>query len=469
MILVLSAFAGLPCGFTPPPFTRPVVPKSHGTELEVRDAFGFFEPWESDHFAIKWGPDLSPSDEDLAHLASDLETIWARQVDDMGWLPPAGSEAYKLNVYLASTGGGTPEIDFDGGYVWVDDEGFPYIALYPASLDLYDNPAYGSLAELAAHEFNHTLQIRNSAFSNNRYGPFLWEATASWVVPQTFSTEPHPGWGGFLLHPHVALDMWALWGDDPSREARQYDTALFLHHLTEQQGLGADWLRDAWLEAAPEDEPLAYFDASLDGGLRDLYLDFAVRYALGDHDLAGLYEEGADELARWGVPDDRITEKVPWDGTAGMVKPPRGLRPEAFAWNHVTWLAVGPGTVRVDFAADEAGGFGTPAALTPFVAHQTTDGFVFHAPGETIAVLAGETVHLVVVSVPENAAIDERFGYQYAFAADVEPPPLASPGPHTYTEGCGCASPGGSVGWVWLAVVLPWRRMREGRDTHGRP
>ncbi|MEZ4316271.1 MAG: DUF6055 domain-containing protein [Myxococcota bacterium] len=462
MLVITSALAGIPCGFVPPPpAPLPELPKTTG-EPGVRDGFGVFETWETEHFAIKWGPALSPTPEHLALLEEDLERVWDGQIDALGWLPPAGAEAFKLNVYLASTGGGAPEIDFDGGYVWTDEEGFPYIALYPTCLEVYDDPfASFTNVELVAHEFNHTLQIRDSAFSFNRYGPYLWEATASWVVPETLGTAPSRGWGRFLLYPHVSLDMWALFGDDPSREGRQYDTALFLHYLTAQRGLGPDFLRDAWEQATPEDEPLHYLDRELDGGLRPVYLDFARQYALGDHDLGDLYLTGMDELTNWGgVPDDRITVSVPSAG-APWGRPPPSLRPQAWSWNHLTWRSPGTGSIVVSFEAEPEGTRGTASDLTGLVVHERDGRFTDASLGAPVEVLRDDVVHLLVVSTPLNPDIDERFGYTYGFAPDVEVEvaPLAS---ETVREGCSCATQGPeSLGALVLAVLFGVRRARR--------
>ncbi len=481
-LFVLSALAvadpgSHTCGFQAPtqPFAAPIVPRG-GTpgELQIRDAFATgapFQTFETDHTVVKWGPAVDPTPEQLELLGEDLELAWAHQVDELGWLPPAGSEAFKLNVYIGNSGGGAPEIDFSGGYVWVDPENFAFITLSPDSLELYDLGI--GAASLVAHEFNHTLQIRNSAFSEGRHGPFLWEATASWAAEKTLQAPPSPYWGGFLLHPHLALDSHAIFGDDVEREGRQYDTALFVWYLTDQfvddQGLGDAFIRDAWLTASPEDEPLAWLDANLAQGLQPVYTDFALRYALQTHDLAETYEAGMNELESFGYPDDRLTELVDAEGTEGWQRPPRDLRPEAWAWNRIRWNAAGPGEVTVSFEPNATGTSDTPASMDAFVVHRA-DGAAPTAwmPVDldtAIPIETGDSVQLIVVSTAMDAAPFERFGYEYRFDADVEAPP---PQTQSLDQGpireaaCGCQTPASSLpAIVGFATLLPLVRRRR--------
>jgi hypothetical protein len=487
-LLLLSSLAfanapGHPCGFQPPtePFPAPVLPRSAPGELQVRDAFATGAPFsthETDHTVIHWGPALDPSEEHLALLAADLELSWARQIEEMGWLPPTGSDFYKLNVYLGNSGGGAPEIDFSGGYVWIDGDGFAYITLSPDSLEFYDFGLFAS--NLVAHEFNHTLQIRDSAFSAGRHGPFLWEATANWAAEKTLQTPPSPYWSNFLLHPHLSLDSHAIFSDDVEREARQYDTALFVWYLSDQYtigtsgtsgpGLGDAFVRDAWMNASPEDEPLAWLDSTLPDGLQPVYTDFALNYALESHDLAELYAEGMDDLTGFGSIDDRLTERVPDTGTDGWERPPRDLRPEAWAWNRLRWDAPGTGRITVSFEPNATGSDGTPARLEGFVVHRADGASTWTTAAlETpIEVDRGDAVQLLVVSTTPDAAPFERFNYEYAFDADieVEDDPFDDVREGPYREAaCGCRTSGAALPAVGsVMVLLPLLLRRRSSD-----
>ncbi len=70
-------------------------------------------------------------------------------------------------------------------------------------------------------------------------------------------------------------------------------------------------------------------------------------------------------------------------------------------------------------------------------------------------------MRLIVVSTPASAGVDERFGYQYGFAADVDIPDPAEPVSNApYTEGCTCraAGPAGLLAWLGLVPLIRRRR-----------
>lgn len=417
--------------------------------LAVRDAYGDFAMHETPHFAIKWGPALDPDPDALAGMAADLEAIWQRQVVELGWPAPPGSDQYKLNVYLANPPG-VPDIPFPGGFVDVDPENQPFLGLSIEALQSYEGAGDGWAAWVMAHELNHALQLDSNAFLDGRYGPWFWEATANWVVPETWGGGAEPEWGLFLLNPHIGVDMWSLDWDDPVREARQYDSAMFLHWLTVQQGLGHDLIRDVWVDGTPGDEPLDLLDTRVPGGIRAAFSEFAATFAVNDHDLVEVYEDGIAQLGQ-SEPDNRIAAVVAPGGTPVPERPPRALRPEGFGWSHVVWESTGDHLMVVDVAPNPTGSRDTPTVMDGYVIRERDEAFRRFAPGEAVQTADGDVLHLVVVAVPERLLANEVFGYEYTFV-DVSASPEPDPIPEE-AGGCGCAAPPGGRGAAWMGLL----------------
>lgn len=403
--------------------------------LEDRDAYGASQVHLTDHFALRWGDDLDADTASIEALGADFERAWNAQVETLGWRQPPGSDAWRVNVYVADTGPGLPSIPFSGGFVDIDGEGFPYVAVSPDLVTDHGTPeGADNAAWVAAHEFNHTLQVHDDGFTAGRYGAWFHEASANWAVPFTLDRDGEPDWGVYLLNPQVALDM-AAWDGPREEEGRQYDAAAFLYAVSDARGPGV--MRDAWMDAHRDDDALVVLDALTDGGLRDLFVAFARTHALGDHRLAELYEEG---IRYWGQgePDHRITAVV--EPTRGLEDPPADLLPDGWAWNHLQLDVTEAGVLVADLDAEPEGSLGSPSNLVAKLVVERAGGVLEdHGLGEDVAVEPGDRVHLLVISVPQTARAGERFGYRYALELD--------------GDGRGCTV-GRGPGWPGLGALL---------------
>src|SRR6185436_16495746 len=92
--------------------------------LAVRDSFGsdYGGIAESEHFAFKWGPNVTPTSDQIDGTLEALEDAWALAIDEMQFDRPSFTNAYKVNIYYGNSGGDVPTIPFDGAYTSLDDQ-----------------------------------------------------------------------------------------------------------------------------------------------------------------------------------------------------------------------------------------------------------------------------------------------------------------------------------------------------------
>ncbi len=136
----------------------------------------------TDHFSVEWENGVSESTAE--HFAESLEYSWQREVDELGWNRPLGTDTYPMLAYIAhddgSAGAYTSVDRCDGDYV-------PYIVAYSGS---WYSTSWAE--DMAAHEFAHTIQFSTSYALEFWY----WEASAIWMEEQVYPT--HNTWSYYV-------------------------------------------------------------------------------------------------------------------------------------------------------------------------------------------------------------------------------------------------------------------------------
>jgi hypothetical protein len=201
-------------------------------------------------------------------LADAVEHALVVQVDEMGWRAPPGSERFRLAVYLNEAdlpGAATTEQDCDG-------EPMPLMVV-PVSA-LLDEVV---LAEVAAHETNHALQL-----AYGQAAPFwLWEATATWMEPLVTASS---GWLAFV-------EVWARRPELGLEEGDRRVAEDFLHMYGR-----AAWLREVE-RAAGQEQVRGLWEAASTLGGRRFSLDLPALAGGAGLDLAGSVEAFAVAMA----------------------------------------------------------------------------------------------------------------------------------------------------------------------------
>jgi hypothetical protein len=461
--------------------------KSDGP-LQLRDGFGVSgTPRTSTHFALRSGPMITLSDEDATTILDALETAYRKYVVDMGLPAPIGSAQYYVNTYIGNSGGGAPDIDFEGAYTSVDNEGFPYMTIHPSLLQ-----AAEYLQSTTAHELFHTIQDATGPLYDYEEGlrsGWWWEATAEWGAVETFPQYVEEFAGAYAMQPQISVNYMDYPDEGTLIEYHHYGAAILPRYLTEKLG---DWtiVRDTWKPLAPPSarSAVAALDRILAArttptSLRGIMADFALRNTIWDYRRGDLYSRFADETARgYGRNEDlRIVAEVAAGGTTAESRVDDARLPWGLAYNVIRVKRPTPGPWTVAFHGDATGSAGDPATFDVIVARvkertlveaqklTLTDGA---ATLDVPEVKSGESLLLVVASIPEVFERDEIFGYTYELrsTAPVVPDMGGTPdmgGSDGTAQGGGCSivthgSGTGPIAWValafGLAVVVTRRR-----------
>jgi hypothetical protein len=126
---------------------------------------------ESEHFDVQWGESAVVDPGEVDWLLEHLEDARSAFLD-AGYGQPLGNPDYKLPVYLGNSGGGSPSIDFAGGYASVCDS-FSHAYLVLSSF------AISSTAHIANHELFHTVQFGSS--DPYDVEGYFFESSAVWA------------------------------------------------------------------------------------------------------------------------------------------------------------------------------------------------------------------------------------------------------------------------------------------------
>jgi hypothetical protein len=291
LTLMARASGPLPCG-TPamrtdflergrpavaPPSPDLIDQESHGEVAHVQ---------YSEHFALKWGPDFSPSEAATSRLLADFEYSHATEVIAWEMSDPTGAGGTYFNVYVGDTGGVVPSANGNAGYYTLDASGYPMIVL---NRELISDDNY--IRSVVAHEFFHAVQHAEEAFYYEDTGSWYWEATACWAagrsVPESDAFSGFLAW--YALQPAAGLYHHSFTDHDGAPpDLHQYGAFIFPWYISEVL-LAPEAVLASWRLGTPEDDPIATLETILteevvaraiaDHAAHNLLWD----YALGAH------------------------------------------------------------------------------------------------------------------------------------------------------------------------------------------
>jgi MYXO-CTERM domain-containing protein len=454
----------------------------------LRDAFGVPEtPTTSAHFALRTGPMIAVDAAKAQLILDALEKAFQKEVVDMGLPAPVGSAQYLVNAYIGNSGGGAPDIDFEGAYTSVDREGFPYMTIHPSLLR--DGEA---LQTTTAHELFHTIQDATGPrfeYDEGLRSGWYWEATAEWASAEVYPTYVEEFVGAFAMQPQVSVNYMDYPDMDTLIEYHHYGAAILPRYLTEKL---ADWtlVRDSWKQMPPPAPrtPVAALDALLatrGTSLRAHLADFALSNTIWDYAKGDAYARYADETVQsFGRESDlRVVDDLPAGGTTAERRVDAEKLPWGLAYNVIRVKRPTPGPWTVVFRGDAAGSSGDPAAFDVIVARTKGNGRTL-VEAKRLALTDGagtldlpevgatESLLLVVGSIPEDFVAEETFGYTYELKSTAPVAPDLAGVPDLGAGGGGGGAGGGcSVGgrapsrsalalWVLALVALAVRRRR---------
>lgn len=422
-----------------------------------RDAFGTFPNVRtSANFALKWGPGATYSETIAAKALEAFELGWAVEMETMGHPVPEGTATNLLNVYIGATGGDSPDINFDGAYASIDQQGHPYVVMSPSITEYFDTPGWeGYAATTAVHELYHTVQFATGSFgANDAY--WFWEATADWAAGEVYPDDDssYAFVGAWALYPHVPIDFADYYDEGTLIELHQYGASIFPQFLTDEIG-DFSLVRDAWVSGGAGGDPLEVLDGLLaaeGSDVRTAFADFSARLAFWDFPRGEQYEMWAEYYAgAYPNEDDRIAASIGRSGTGGWENAPAATLPAAFGTNLIV-LSPTDRVIEVSVEADAEGSAGSPGTLRAFVAVRNGGAVSYHPlvfDGRTGSVeVEGnvEALTLVVAPLPaSDQGVDETFGYRFRVDAD---------GGGSKDRGCSVGgSRAGSLGAFVLALA----------------
>lgn len=229
---------------------------------------------DTEHFHIE-GFDYEATDEELAEVGEVFEAVWAREIGEMGYRQPYGTESTLFNVYIERLGRGLY------GYADVERDGKTAYIAVNADMSWTGTSARAALEVTAAHEFFHAVQ-----FAYDYWEPSWWmEASSVWMEEQVYDANDdylyYLGDDSWPDYPEISMVAENGW--------HEYGEGIWPMYLSEMHG-GPETLRALWERTEAADAPDLFADHF--GGneaFEALLVDFHVRNALG---YSG-YEEGA--------------------------------------------------------------------------------------------------------------------------------------------------------------------------------
>jgi hypothetical protein len=438
-----------------------------GGEKATRDSFGGdYQIRESANFALKWTTSVVDEDEAAMALAV-LEDSWRLYIDELGHTPPPGAESYRVNAYVSGLED-VPSIDFDGGYAWIDDEGYAYLVV---SRNMFTPEQGGdTLRTVLSHEFHHDIQLGLDVF-NAGSAYWFWEASADWAAQELYPEMAYAyGFvGAFAMRAELPVFYAgdALGGDVSG--LHQYGASIFPRHLSERWG-DPTLVSGAWETAGPADDPLEIMGGLLpEGDIAAAYAEFAPRMALWDFERQDLIIGWVDAYGTQ-FPDGRFAHRVPAEGTGGWIGPPPGREPRAWGASVIEVARPASGLVAIEVEAETTGSSGIPGLVQAVVVRYTEDGIAYE-PIELAAGAGAATVpllttgYLVLFATADTRSFSESYSYQVRITPDAVPGADAGPGGEEAADasaGCGCQSGRGRGGWLAFLLLaylisLAWR------------
>jgi len=256
--------------------------------LQVRNPYGDIpNSRESEHFVVWWGdegPSISVATADA--LLDALEVIWQAEVIAMAYPAPAGTDTYKMNFYVGDTDARLPQIG-GGAYYTVDIEGYPMLVTHSSMLE-------ADLKGVAAHEFFHALQDACNTYEYSGQGAFYWEAGANWMPIEVFPDlrVSHDSIWAVVMKPELPVNQFEYPDEWTPETIHQYGAWIWVQYLDEYIG-GPDLIRDSWVLAPPQGDPLEVVGELTDTEPHALFFDFATRNATWDYEHGDAIEADA--------------------------------------------------------------------------------------------------------------------------------------------------------------------------------
>jgi len=289
--------------------------------------------------------------------AASWETIWNREIVQLGYPTPVGTPGLKFHVYykdLRSYYGVTyadnivlqqtspVPLGTASAYIVVENdfyEGFP-----PNDEDVTGNEVIrsGALKVTQAHEFMHAIQFNINLYQSG----WLFESHATWAEDAVYDGINDWRWyiNRFLVNP-----------DAPVFNRYVYGSAFFMNYLSETYGV--DVTRQIWMQARTNTTPDAVRLAAF-GGSWELMKAFApAEYLL---DISDFTSDGASVIPRPHNTIRAVHSTYPVSATV-----PAGTNQEA---NRAPW---GLGANFIEFVPDGRGD------LT--ITFDGTDGYAWRA------------------------------------------------------------------------------------------
>jgi hypothetical protein len=448
----------------------------------TRDAYNTPNSLESDNFVLRWG-NRDFDEDDAASILEGFENAWSGVLEDMAYAAPDGTDSYKFNVYMGSTGNGAPQ-EYGAAYYTRDNAGHPMIVVSR------NTPGGGQsyMASVAVHEFYHALQDAAESpyqYDSSSPGAWYWEATANWI-----ETELYPGnWNvayfivGYAFMPQLPIHYFNYPDTGSWDEYHQYGAFIFPYYMTHGP-TDALTIRRSWLEATSSD-PLRTLDAVLQdrghGSIDQAFFDFAAANATWDYPGAGAQDLFSDTVASYCAQYSSDCDYIAasHSGTFDWTSVDNDLRPQRYGTNFIE-LRSTEGELELELDAE--GSRGSLAEWDVRVIQPNGDQRQLEVSGGHASTdLTGMDDAMLVVSVVTPAFYDgETFDYSYRVALPMpndtdsgfsESGPdtddtsdtdvVTAPPPEIGAGGCGCG--GGTLGggaWVLGLLVFARRRQR---------
>lgn len=449
----------------------------------LRDAYGLPNMQESENFVLRWGNQKSMSSSRADDILETFESAWSRILVDMDYVAPQGSDTYKFNVYIGSSGNGGPQ-GYGAAYYTGDPQGYPMIVVTQGT---YKDLDYGRV--VGAHEFFHALQGASGSryeYSNSSPGAWYWEATANWVETEIYPEERAYHVSrfliGFAFFPHLPVGFFDYPdGTGGFQEYHQYGAFIFPYYITREIA-DADLIRNTWLQSDSRD-PLDAIDAELQRDwqtdVNEVFFDFA-----GWNTTWSRYDDGevfAEFVAYYEAYYPQESERIVAEegpDSDGWQDAPRSTLPHTFGTNYVT-IEPDEHDLLIEVELDEVGDRGGDALWdVRVVVEKTVSDEIIEIPlkereGQLLIADTENVQRLwLVASVVGEDDWDEQFGWSYRISISEDTPPedtgeggdsglpsdSGRQGNGEWSSGCSCSTTSSSshAAWLLMAIVLGW-------------
>lgn len=283
-------------------FTPPPAPGEVAIQAQDRPTIDQEQTYATTHFVIHYtitgtdavhepDVDLDPANgvpDYVDWVAEDVETVWAAQIDTMGWLQPPPDDGEggdtRYDVYLKNIPPYYGYTQFGSSSFIGDNPNSPGVTetdAYYSYLALENDfrAILGDKRELiqvtVAHEFNHAIQLGYDGSE----ATWLMEATSTWMEDEVYDdvNDNYQFLKEWFHYPDIALDTdeWAY----------QYGRWIFARYISEHHG-GQATMRRTWEHSVLTDSIYAVNAALVEAGT-DFQTVFG-RFAAANYALSSL-------------------------------------------------------------------------------------------------------------------------------------------------------------------------------------